>query len=97
MGSYPAGLTDVLLKYEPGILINIYNLPKNFTGYQARKYSVPVNTVNGLLTSDDAQPGLLSGTDKGRTSTVIEFARSTKHQSHKFAIRRYRYSMSLLN
>lgn len=25
-------------QYEPGILINIYNLPKNFTGYQAREY-----------------------------------------------------------
>ena len=26
------------VQYEPGILINIYNLPKNFTGYQAREY-----------------------------------------------------------
>lgn len=25
------------VQYEPGILINIYNLPANFTGYQARK------------------------------------------------------------
>ena len=28
-------------KYEPGILINIYDLPSNFTGYVARKYSLP--------------------------------------------------------
>ena len=26
-------------QYEPGILINIYNLPSNFTGYQARQCS----------------------------------------------------------
>ena len=27
-------------QYEPGILINIYDLPANFTGYQARKLTI---------------------------------------------------------
>lgn len=27
-----------LLQYEPGIMLNIYNLPSNFTGYQAREW-----------------------------------------------------------
>lgn len=33
------------VQYEPGILINIYDLPSNFTGYQARKCRVSGNAM----------------------------------------------------
>jgi hypothetical protein len=38
------------LQYEPGILINIYNLPSNFTGYVSRTYSHVVCTALYMLT-----------------------------------------------
>ena len=38
---YRLARTDAVSEqYEPGILINIYDLPANFTGYQARKCRV---------------------------------------------------------
>jgi hypothetical protein len=38
------------LQYEPGILINIYNLPSNFTGYVSRECLQVATNVSPVLT-----------------------------------------------
>ena len=49
-------------QYEPGILINIYNLPKNFTGYVARESRpLHVTKINDAHLFCTAGPAIWQG------------------------------------
>lgn len=53
-------IPGVYTGYEPGILINIYNVPSNFTGYQARTLFPFFVRVDVMLTGRHSGPCCLA-------------------------------------